>query len=77
MSDAELEYLVSSNIGESFSRSPFYESAIKKDDKEKVFYNELDYEAEDDSITPGTMGNHIPDESIEDLPDDTGDIEQS
>lgn len=77
MTDADIEYLVSIDFGEYTPRNPFRDSVIKNPEKEKVFYNELDYEPEDDSITPGTIGRTAAEEPLEDLPDDVGDIENS
>lgn len=77
MSDAELEYLASTDIGEYTPRNPFKGSVIEGDNKERMFVNELDFEVEDDSITPGTMGNSTAETPFDDLPDDGGDIETS
>jgi len=77
MTDADIQYLMSIDFGEHTPRNPFHGSVIKNPQKDKTFYNELDYEVEDDSITPGTMGNSRSEEPFEDLPDDAGDIENS
>lgn len=77
MSDAELEYLASTEIGEFTPRNPFKGSVIEGPNKERTFINDLDFEIEDDSITPGTMGNNVAETPYDDLPDDGGNIESS
>jgi hypothetical protein len=77
MSDAEIQYLGTMDAGESAPRDPFRGSVIEGKDKERLFINDLDYEIEDDSITPGTMGNSVSENPYDDLPDDAGNIEPS
>jgi len=80
LSDSDIDYLVSINFGDfPSSHNPFDGSVIGKTRKNKIFYNDLDHEEEnDDNVSiPGTKGNLSSEELDEDLEDDAGDIANS
>lgn len=75
MTDADIDYLVSTGYGENTPRNPFKGSVIMDNAKEKSFYNDLDYSVEDDSIIPNSKDASVPEEPCEDPEnDDEGDI---